>query len=90
MDGDAVRQSESALRKENAALKAELAAVPQPAGTELVAVAGSGDAAAARRAALLRQRGGRRAGELPRYRCQSSGSQRRHPNVSSWLSLAQP
>ena len=45
MDGDAVRQSESALRKEVATLNSPLAAVAQPAGTELATVAGTGDQA---------------------------------------------
>ena len=40
MDGDAVRKSEAALRKEVAALKA----APQPAGTELATLADTGDA----------------------------------------------
>ena len=44
MDGDAVRKSLAALRKENAALKAQLAAVPRASGTELATVADTGDA----------------------------------------------
>ena len=43
MDGDAVRKSEAALRKEVARLKAQLAAVPPQAGTQMVAVSGGGD-----------------------------------------------
>ena len=47
MDGDAVRQSESALRKEVAALKAQLATASGREGAQLVAVSGNADQAVA-------------------------------------------
>ena len=48
MDGDAVRKSETGLRKKVAALEAQLAAAPQQAGTQMVAVSdGAGSAVTA-------------------------------------------